>query len=206
MNFFMLNVNIAKLVGGANMMNKIETGKEILSTMIARDPQRQRRTIKRIIREEETAEDLAQESLIRALYGIASLRGNLEEPLLCSWLDRIARNLALNYIRDKNRKPDFMSLNNDSKGNYTLLDSLPSSSPAPDQECSQIETGKLLHQLIQSLPAELRAVFLLRKMENLSTIETSDLLNISEGLVKWRLHQAKKLLREMLAEKDIDQN
>lgn len=186
------------------MTKKIENREEMLSTMIALDPKRQSRTIKRIIREEETAEDLAQESLIRALRGLNSIRGNLEEPLLCNWLDRIARNLALNYIRDKNRKPTSVSLNDDSPGNYPLMDSIPSSSQDPDQNCSQIEASKQLYQLIQSLPSELRTVFLLRKMENLSTIETSTLLNISEGLVKWRLHQARKSLREMLSGKNIE--
>ena len=188
------------------MTEKTEVGKEILGNMIARDPERQRRTIMRIIRDEDTAEDLAQESLIRALKGIGSLRGDLEEPLLCSWLDRIARNMALNYIRDKNRKPDLMSLHHESKGSQSLLDTLPSSAPDPDQKCSQMAAAKQLHQFIHSLPAEFRAVFLLRKMENLSTAETASLLHISDGLVKWRLHQAKKLLREMLAEKNIHLN
>ena len=180
------------------MPSKTETGQHILSAMIAREPQRLTRRIQRIIRDETTAEDLAQESLVRALRGLLTLRGQAEEPLLCSWLDRIARNAAYNYVRDRNRRPDEMSLDDPEPESEPLAERLPSTDLDPALVCSQKEARHRLHTLIQNLPADLRAVFLLREMEELSTADTAAALGIGEGLVKWRLHRARALLRERL--------
>jgi RNA polymerase sigma-70 factor (ECF subfamily) len=184
------------------MPTKTAAGQRILSAMIAREPKRLTRRILRIIRDKVTAEDLAQESLVRALHGLITLRGEAEEPLLCSWLDRIARNVAYNYVRDQGRQPAAVSLNDHDTESEPLVDQLPTSDPDPALACSQKEVRHQLHTIIQSLPADLRAVFLLRDMEELSTADTATALDIGEGLVKWRLHRARALLRQRLVVSD----
>lgn len=165
-----------------------------LVEMITREPTRLMQRIGRLIHDDFVAEDLAQESLVRALRSITSLRGT-DEGTVCKWLDRIAYNAALNYIRDEERRPGNVSLNT---GEQPLADTLPAPEPEPAAAIVQAEVQDALLELIRALPTELSAVFLLRDVESLSTAETAGALGISEGLVKWRLHHARKQLRAQL--------
>jgi RNA polymerase sigma-70 factor (ECF subfamily) len=170
-----------------------------LAEMIAREPRRLPKRIGRLIHDGVAAEDLAQESLLRALRNVATLRG-ADEAVVCKWLDRIACNLAFNYARDEGRRPVGVSIDADVSG---LAATLPSLEPEPAVAISQAEVQHALLDLIRALPAEIRAVLILRDVEGLSTAESASALGIGEGLVKWRLHQARKQLREQLAEQAL---
>src|SRR5262249_59514534 len=80
-----------------------------LAEMITREPRRLPNRIGRLIRDDIAAEDLAQESLVRALRNLATLRG-ADEAVLCKWLDRIACNVSFNYVRDQGRQPAGLSM------------------------------------------------------------------------------------------------
>ena len=60
------------------------------------------------------------------------------------------------------------------------------------------ELGQVLETAVDALPRSYRTVFVLREVEGLSTLETAELLGLSEPLVKTRLHRAKAQLREQL--------
>jgi RNA polymerase sigma-70 factor (ECF subfamily) len=81
-----------------------------------------------------------------------------------------------------------------------LAAALPAPEPEPATAVGQAEVRHTLLDLIRALPAELRAVFILRDVEGLSTAETAAALGIGEGLVKWRLHHARRRLRDQLDE------
>lgn len=168
-------------------------GESMLDQMIRREPCRLTARIQRIIQDQATAEDLAQETLLKALHRLDSLRGDPAEPLLCAWLDRIARNLAYNYVRDRSRRPAQHSLE--------LIGPELLPAPEPDPAAAVVTQDATAHlvELVQSLDRPLRQVFLLREIEGLSTAETAQLLQIKEGLVKWRLHKARKLLQARLS-------
>jgi RNA polymerase sigma-70 factor, ECF subfamily len=69
----------------------------------------------------------------------------------------------------------------------------------PEAQLSDSESMEQVKQAIERLNPSLRAVFLLRDIEDLSTEETAQALGISEGAVKVRLHRARLALREALA-------
>jgi RNA polymerase sigma-70 factor (ECF subfamily) len=78
------------------------------------------------------------------------------------------------------------------------MDGFPAPQPDPEQ---QAFTGELRHALeasLDALPETYRTVFVLRDVEGLSTAETADCLEVSEDVVKTRLHRARALLREDL--------
>jgi RNA polymerase sigma-70 factor, ECF subfamily len=77
---------------------------------------------------------------------------------------------------------------------------LPTPEPEPPKVVMQAEAQRALLDLISALPPEVRSVFILRDVEGLSTSKTAATMGISEGLVKWRLHHARKRLREQLIE------
>jgi RNA polymerase sigma-70 factor (ECF subfamily) len=177
-------------------MNRDESNaRDRLDQMISREPRRLPTRIGRLIRDDFAAEDLAQESLVRALRNLETVRGT-DEALLCKWLDRIARNVAFNYARDEGRRPASVSID----AQDDLPGSLPSPEPDPGTAAIMAEDQQTLLEVMHALPAEFRIVFILRDVEGLSTLDTAATLRISDGLVKWRLHHARKLLRQKLAE------
>jgi RNA polymerase sigma-70 factor (ECF subfamily) len=185
--------------------DQASSARKQLAEMITREPRRLPGRIRRLLRDDEAAEDLAQEALLRALRNLGTLRG-VEEGVICKWLDRIACHVALNHSRDSGRQPDKVSIDADT-GTWTTA--LPTSEPEPEDVALLTELQQTLLDAIRTLPDEFQAVFVLRDIEELSTAETAAELNIGEGLVKWRLHQARQRLRKLLAEpvtpQDLDE-
>jgi RNA polymerase sigma-70 factor (ECF subfamily) len=71
---------------------------------------------------------------------------------------------------------------------------------APERWMDTDELIQEMDRAIASLPAKLKAVFILREIEGVSNQESAQILNISESAAKVRLHRARLLLRERLAE------
>lgn len=142
----------------------------------------------------EDAEEVAQDALLSAFENFASLR---EPEHVRSWIFRIARNACLM----KRRKSVFAPPQELSLDNYLSADShqLAGNSILPLDTVLQGELHSALKQAIQELPPTYRAVILLRDMEELSTDETAQVLDISTDLVKQRLHRARIALRTILA-------
>ena len=167
--------------------------RDCLARMIAREPTRLPRRIVRLVHDAGLAEDLAQESLVRALRSIATVRGG-NEGTVCAWLDRIARNVAFNHARDA-RRPGDASLD---AGDGALAATIGDPAPEPPAAVAEAEARCALLDAIRALPPDLRDVFLMRDAEGRSTAEKAAALGIGEGLVKWRLHHARKRLRAQL--------
>ncbi len=151
----------------------------------------------RILGNPQDAEDVLQETFIKALKHLPSFDGRSS---LSTWLYRIATNEALMLLRKE-------------KGGVLSLDE-PSPNDEEEQEPIQIvdwcclpeemlmnaETKKMLEQAIARLSPALRVVVVLRDLQGLSTRETSQILKISEEAVKTRLSRARLQLRQWLSE------
>jgi RNA polymerase sigma-70 factor, ECF subfamily len=150
----------------------------------------------RMLNDDQDAEDVLQETFIKSFQHIGNFDGRSK---LSTWLYRIATNEALMLIR--RRKPGVISVdqpavNDDGPGEPLQIVDWAS---LPEDELLSNETRAYLDHAIQLLPDSLRVVFLLREFEGLSTLETSQALNISEGAVKTRLSRARLQLRESLS-------
>lgn len=149
----------------------------------------------KVLGDPQDAEDILQETFIKAYRHIGEFKGNSR---LSTWLYRIATNEALMLIRK--RKPDSVSID----GSTDRDD--PDQAPVqiidwccmPEQELLSSESRQYLDQAIERLPTSLRVVFVLRDIEGLSTLETGEVLNLSETAVKTRLSRARLRLREDL--------
>ncbi len=150
----------------------------------------------RMLENPQDAEDVLQETFIKAFRGLANFDGRSS---ISTWLYRIATNEALMHLR-KN-KYTFTSIEQPD-------DSSEASEPMqivdwcclPEQELISGEARQVLDQSVKQLPESLRLVFLLREIEGLSTEETGQVLSLSETAVKTRLSRARLRLREMLSE------
>ncbi len=144
------------------------------------------------------AQDVLQESFIKACNHIEGFDGRSE---LGTWIYRIVLNTALMHLRK--RRSDVVSLpNSTDDGNEeqsALVEQLPAPGNAPSDRLLDGELREKLDQAIMLLPDSLRAAFVLRDIEELSTKEAAAALGIGEGALKVRLHRARLALREMLA-------
>lgn len=150
------------------------------------------------------AEDVLQETFIKALNNIDGFEGRSK---ITTWLYRIAVNESLMLLR----KSKGLSINIDAgikmdngevlpkqilTGGFPLVDWC----CLPEKELLSGETQKVINQAIETLSDANRAAFLLRDVEGLSTRETADVLDISESAVKVRLMRARMALREELTQ------
>ncbi len=152
----------------------------------------------RMMRDPNEAEDVLQETLLNAFKGIAHFDGRSS---LKTWLYRIAYNTALMKLRGT--KPQRISVEDtlDAEAQGELLpEALHDWCCLPERDFESNAAREELENAIRALPETLRAVFVLRELEGLSTIETANALGVSEQVVKVRLHRARLALRERLSD------
>jgi RNA polymerase sigma-70 factor, ECF subfamily len=151
-----------------------------------------------ILRSDSEAEDVVQETYVRAFTHLDGFRG---ESGLSTWLSRIAINEALG--RARSARP------------HVELGSVPEAileaqiikfpfSPAgdPERTMAQREIQRVVERAIDELPDVFRMVFVARVMEGMNIEETAELLGVKPETVKTRLHRARTMLRENV-EKEI---
>lgn len=78
------------------------------------------------------------------------------------------------------------------------MDRFASLAPDPEQQASNSEIRRLLEEAVEKLPDAYRTIFMLRDVEDMSTTDAADVLEITEQNVKVRLHRARALLRKSL--------
>jgi RNA polymerase sigma-70 factor (ECF subfamily) len=153
----------------------------------------------RIVKNWEDAEDVLQESLLRAFLHLKDFE---ERSSFSSWLTRIAINFALMSLRKKRGHIEVsMEVINDDHGiRYRWEPKDPAESP--ESHCSRRETEDLLAGAIRQLPPTLRQVVQLKLIDGRSGEEVSQTLGISVPAAKSRLARAKTALRVSLASGD----
>jgi len=153
----------------------------------------------RILRHEQDAEDVTQQTFLNALEHLNGFRG---EACFATWLLRIATHAALKVIR-KQRGLDTVSLeaateNTESEEAIPHPEYIADWRQSPEQLVERNETRRLLEEALAQLDEKHRLVFLLRDVEGLSVRETAVALGLSEANVKVRLLRARLQLRELL--------
>jgi RNA polymerase sigma-70 factor (ECF subfamily) len=165
-------------------------------------PQLVRKYSRRILRigrnitnNDEDAEDVLQETFLKAYTHLDGFQGNSK---FYTWLVRIAMNEALMKLR-KRKGDKVVSLDEQlDTGEDTVTREIAVWEGNPEERYSQDELRDILDKTIASLPESFRTVFVLRDIEELSTEETADTLGLSIPAVKSRLLRARLQLREKL--------
>jgi RNA polymerase sigma-70 factor (ECF subfamily) len=155
------------------------------------------RIARSILRNDAEAEDVVQETYVRAFTGLDMFRG---DAAFGTWITRIAMNEALGRLRRQRPTVDWDTYG--ANRHQAEIINFPASAANrdPEQEMVRGEIGAVLEQAIDQLPVAFRVVFVARIVEGMSIEETADLFGLQPATVKTRLHRARLLLRDELDE------
>ncbi len=169
--------------------------KGAFTQLVNRYAQRVFRVARHITKNDQDAEDVLQDTFLKAYSRLGQFEGNAK---FYTWIVRVAVNEALMRIRrGKNRVT--VSLDQELEtSDGAIQRELPAETESPEESLSRTELRESLTQAIDSLSEIYRPVFVLRDVEGLSTEETAEMLNISLPAVKSRLLRARLQLRQKL--------
>ena len=146
------------------------------------------RVARSILRNDNEAEDVMQHAYVRAYEHLGRFAGRAK---FSTWLTRIAVHEALARQRRGNRYQELEPMS-ELEGDPMAL------ALNPEQQASNSQVRRLLEEAVERLPDAYRTIFVLRDVEEMSTADAADVLEISEENVKVRLHRARALLRKSL--------
>ena len=153
------------------------------------------RVARRIMRNDEDAEDVVQESFERAFIHLKSFKG---DSRFSTWLSRIAINAALMKLRKKDHLRDVSLDESPEPEQPSSRIDVEDQGPNPEQLYAQRDRQRILSEAMSDLTPGMRKAFELRELDERSTEETARLMGISVGAVKARLFHGRRKLRERL--------
>ena len=180
----------------ADLVAKAKAGDmDAFSTLVKHYDRRVFRMAKQITQNDDDAEDVLQESFLKAYSHLDDFQGNSK---FYTWLVRIAVNEALMKLR-RRRSDKTVPLDEPiDTGEDAVAREIAVWEDNPEDTYSREELAQILDEAVQSLKPAYRTVFVLRDIEELSIEETAEALDLSISAVKSRLLRARLQLREKL--------
>lgn len=169
---------------------------EAFGAMVRRHQRRVYRLALHLLRNPAEAEDVTQDTFVRA-YGALDRFDGRSEPF--TWIYRIAVNLSLNAIRA--RKPSERSSSPDDPRVESLLVERRAKLASPEAVSEDKELASVLLAGIDSLSDTLKTTLILVIVDGLPHADVGNILGCSEGTVAWRVHEARRRLRSYLSER-----
>ena len=171
--------------------------KEAFAQLVDQNSDRIYRLALKMTGNPQDAEDVLQETFIKAYRYIGSFEGRSK---LSTWLYRIATNEALMLLRKRKDGVTSIEEGVETDEGDTLPVQIVDWCCLPEKELMSTESQAVLHEAAMHLSDANRAAFLLRDVEGLSTHDAAEALDISESALKVRLMRARMQLREELTE------
>ena len=150
-----------------------------------------------ILRNDTEAEDVVQDTYVRAFTHLEQFRG---DSSLSTWLSRIAMNEALGRLRRQKPGVEWSELEKSAPQAQIIPFPL-ASSDDPERSMAQREIRDVVEHAIDDLPEPFRLVFITRVIEGMNVEETAEILGLKPETVKTRLHRARNLLRDNVERK-----
>jgi RNA polymerase sigma-70 factor, ECF subfamily len=163
----------------------------LFELIMRRYNQRLYRVARAILRNDTEAEDVMQETYVRAYQHLDQFA---HRASFSTWITRIAVYESLARLRNRSRVVELDATKDDSAERLEL----PSTLADPEKQLSIRQLNQTLEAAILSIPQKYRTVLILRDVEQLSTSETAACLEISEQNVKVKLLRARAMVRKAL--------
>lgn len=153
----------------------------------------------RMVRDRNTAEDLAQEAFVRAFQAIGSYNPSYK---FSSWLFKIANNLTIDHLRK--RKLDTVSIHGSPHADSAEAEertriTLESPGEDPQAFTENRELGSQIEEAIAQLRPEYRTAVLLRHVEGYGYEEVAEIMDVPLGTAKTYIHRGRLQLKDLLA-------
>lgn len=139
----------------------------------------------RFVHDHHEADEIAQESFVRAYEALGSFRG---EAGFGTWLFRIVTNTALNHVKQRERRRE-------DPLDITVHGMIPNDG---DRSAPEVDLQEHIERALHELPTLQRAVVILRHINGLSTRDVGRILNCSEGTVKTHLFRGLEKMKQKL--------
>ena len=168
-----------------------------IRTLMQANNRRLFRLARGILRNDAEAEDVVQETWVRAFTHLDSFRG---DSSFATWLSRIAMNEALGRLRRRRPAVELDSLPQGALDAEIIQFPL-SAAADPEKSMAQREIQAVVEHAIDDLPEAFRLVFITRVIEGMNVEETAEILGLKPETVKTRLHRARAMLRDNVEKK-----
>ena len=147
---------------------------------------------RRLLGDSSDAADATQEVYVRVVRSVLGFRG---EAAFGTWLHRVTVNVCMTALR---RRGDVRARGQSAGSLDATFDDIESPETSPEDRATNADLARRTAKALAELPDDAREVVVLRDVQGLSTKETAELLGVSEGAVKVRLHRAHTRLREIV--------
>jgi RNA polymerase sigma-70 factor (ECF subfamily) len=155
-------------------------------------------SVLKIVRSIDDADDIVQDTFLKAFNALHSYNQTFPFP---AWLYKIASNTCIDYFRRKRIRP--ISIENINRNGGDIYDIISDKSTPIDVNIINNETKEELLKAVEQLPLRYKLCIQLRHFEELSYEEISIKMNLPLGTVKITLFRARKMLLNMLSNKDL---
>jgi RNA polymerase sigma-70 factor (ECF subfamily) len=172
---------------------------EAISRLVERYSLALLRYLKRMVVQQDLAEDLLQETWLKVVERLD--RHQRRRPFL-PWLFAIGRNCAIDFLRRRDRWPRFATTFSDEDGESAEpVDRLASKEPSPLETMSERELQEQVALMIPLLPPKYREALTLRFEQEMALEEMAMVMNVPASTAKTRVHRGLNLLRRRLEER-----
>ena len=180
-----------------NLVERAKSGDQsAFRAIMEQNNQRLYRVARAVMKDDTEAEDVVQETYLRAFFNLSKFRG---ESSLTTWLTRIALNEALGRKRKQRAMVTLETVETAQQTSAQIIQfPAMNTETDPERSAAQNEIQRLLERAMDALPEPFRVVFVMRDVEEMSIEETAFHLGIRPQTVKTRLHRARRLLRQSL--------
>jgi RNA polymerase sigma-70 factor (ECF subfamily) len=190
---------IAPAAGDTELVRRARGRDEAaVRAIITANNRRLYRLARGILRNDSEAEDVVQETYVRAFTHLKDFRG---DSSIATWLSRIAMNEALGRLRRRRPGVEWSSLPEGTLEAQIIQFPLSSAADDPEKSMAQREIQHVVERAIDELPEAFRLVFITRVIEGMNVEETAEILRLKPETVKTRLHRARAMLRDNVEKK-----
>ena len=191
-----MNVNV---LSDKMLLNSYLSGdRSAMSQLIERHSRRVRDYIRMMVKDNDVADDIHQETFIKAVRVIDEGRYTDSGKFL-SWVLRIAHNRVLDYFRAQKQSKQV----NESEAGYNILGTMRFAEPTVEDEMVSRQIEDDVRRLIELLPDEQRQVVMMRYYSKMSFHEIADQTDVSINTALGRMRYALINLRRMIKEKNL---
>jgi RNA polymerase sigma-70 factor (ECF subfamily) len=181
----------------------VKGNEEALAILIKRHKQKVYSCIYLLVRDRALTEDFFQDTFVKVIQSLKS--GNYyEDGKFGAWLQRIAKNLVIDYFRKNKKMKTVPNVVNEDGEEVDIFSILKIESNEGRSAEEKIYIKKTMRSLIEELPYEQKEVVIMRAYYDMSFKEISDMTNVSINTALGRMRYSLINLKKMMEEKQIE--